>query len=161
MSEITQVFEALPAGAPRAASQLLPLVYDELRRLAAHKMACENPDHTLEATALVHEAWIRLVGTTEFASKSHFFRAAAEAMRRILIDHARRKHAEKRGGDRKRAAVDPDQLMQEADDSNLIAVDEAVSKLAAVDPEAAELLALRYFAGLTLNEAADSLDISF
>ena len=160
MSEISQVFEALHAGDPQAASRLLPLVYDELRRLAAHKMAGEDPDHTLDATALVHEAWIRLADTTQFASKSHFMRAAAQAMRHILIDHARRTQADKRGGDRKRAAVEPDQLMLPETDSNLIAVDEAVSKFAAVDPQAAELVTLRYFGGLTLHEAAESLGIS-
>jgi RNA polymerase sigma factor (TIGR02999 family) len=160
MSEITQVFEALYAGDPQAASRLLPLVYDELRRLAARKMVGEDPDHSLDATALVHEAWIRLADTTQFASKSHFMRAAAEAMRHILIDHARQKLAEKRGGNRKRAPVEPDQVVVREPDSNLIAVDEAIRIFAAVDAQAAELVTLRYFGGLTLAEAAESLSIS-
>jgi len=160
MNEIAEVFQAIHDGDAQAANRLFPLVYDELRRVAASKMAGENLDHTLDATALVHEAWIRLAEVSEFASKSHFIRAAAEAMRRILIDHARRKHADKRGGDRKRAAVELDQLRVSETDSNLIAVDEAISRFTAVDPQSAELVTLRYFGGLTLAQAAESMGIS-
>jgi RNA polymerase sigma factor (TIGR02999 family) len=160
MSEITRILEAIGAGDPQAASRLLPLVYEDLRRLAAQKMAGENSGHTLDATALVHEAWIRLALRTDFANKGHFFRAAAEAMRRILIDHARQKRADKRGGERKRAAVEPDQLTADAGDSSLIAVDEALRKFATVDAMAAELVTLRYFGGLSMAEAAEALAIS-
>jgi RNA polymerase sigma factor (TIGR02999 family) len=160
MNELTRILEAILAGDPQATSQLLPLVYDDLRQLAAQKMAGENSGHTLDATALVHEAWIRLAARTSFASKSNFHRAAAEAMRRILIDHARCKSADKRGGDRKRAAVEPDHLMADASDSNVIAVDEAIRKFAAIDAQAAELVTLRYFGGLSMAEAAETLAIS-
>jgi RNA polymerase sigma factor (TIGR02999 family) len=160
MSEISRILDAIQAGDSQAANQLLPLVYDELRQLAAQKMAGENPGHTLDATALVHEAWIRLAGTREFANKGHFLRAAAEAMRRILIDHARCKRADKRGGDRKRAAVEPDHLLADAGDPKVIAVDEAIRRFAVIDAQAAELVTLRYFGGLSMAEAAESLDIS-
>src|SRR5262249_23044044 len=143
MSEVTRILGAIEQGVPQAAEQLLPLVYNELRRIAAEQMAREKPGQTLDATALVHEAWIRLAARTSFASKGHFLRAAAEAMRRILIEHARQKHADKRGGGRKRAALEPDHLMADAGDSNLIAVDEAIRKFAVVDAQAAELVTLR------------------
>jgi RNA polymerase sigma factor (TIGR02999 family) len=145
---------------PQDAAQLLPLVYGELRKLAAVQMAREKPGHTWDATALVHEAWVKLSSNSGFASKSHFFRAAAEAMRRILIDHARSKRADKRGGDWKRADISPDDLMTDGPDSKMLAVDEAITKFAAVDAQAAELVTLRYFGGLTFAEAAEALDVS-
>jgi RNA polymerase sigma factor (TIGR02999 family) len=134
-------------------------VYAELRRLAAVKMADEPDGHTLDATALVHEAFLKL-GAASFASRSGFFRAAAVAMRRILIDHARAKRADKRGGDRHRSAVSPDQLAAEHPHSDLLAVDEALIRFAAIDPEAAELVTLCYFGGMTLPEAADAIGVS-
>jgi RNA polymerase sigma factor (TIGR02999 family) len=134
-------------------------VYAELRRLAAVKMTGEPDGHTLDATALVHEAYLKL-GAESFASKSGFIRAAAVAMRRILIDHARARRADKRGGDRQRSALPPDQLAAEHPTADLLAVDEALSKFAAIDPEAAELVTLRYFGGMTLPEAADALGVS-
>jgi RNA polymerase sigma factor (TIGR02999 family) len=134
-------------------------VYAELRRLAAVKMTHEPDGHTLDATALVHEAFLKL-GADTFTSKSGFFRAAAEAMRRILIDHARAKRADKRGGDRHRAAVDPDQVAVGDPHMDVLAVDEALTRFAAVDPQAAELVQLRYFGGMTLPEAADAIGIS-
>lgn len=137
----------------------LEMVYVELRKLAAAQMAREPDGHTLDATALVHEAYLKL-GAETFSSKSGFVRAAAGAMRRILIDHARAKRADKRGGDHHRAAVEPDQLSAADPDSRVLAVDEALTKFAAVDPQAAELVTLRHFAGLTLPEAADALGIS-
>lgn len=134
-------------------------VYAELRRLAATKMAGEPDGHTLDATALVHEAFLKLGGES-FATRSGFLRAAAVAMRRILIDHARAKRADKRGGSRRQVAVEPDQLAAARPDDDLLAVDEALTRFAAVDPQAAELVALRCFAGLTLPEAADALGVS-
>jgi RNA polymerase sigma factor (TIGR02999 family) len=141
-----------------AAAQLLPLVYDELRRLAAAKLAHEPAGHTLDATALVHEAYLKLGGEQSFATKSAFMRAAAEAMRRVLVDHARAKRADKRGGDRNR--IDLTDAAGPIDDSNLIALDEALVEFARVDPEAAELVQLRYFTGLTIPQAAEALGIS-
>ena len=134
-------------------------VYAELRRLAAAQMAREPDGHTLDATALVHEAFLKLGGEA-FTSRAAFVRAAAGAMRRILIDHARAKHADKRGGDRQRAAVDPDQIADGHTNTDVLAVDEALTKFAAVDPLSAELVTLRHYAGLTLPEAADALGIS-
>jgi len=143
---------------PQPAQQLLPLLYHELRRLAAAKIANEQHGHTLDATALVHEAFIKLGGDQSFASKSDFMRAAAESMRRVLVDYARMKRADKRGGDWKRIEM-PDVPLS-IDDSNLIALDEALVEFAAIDSQAAELVQLRFFTGLTIPEAADALGIS-
>ena len=155
-------------GESGAAEQLLPLVYDELRRLAAHKLAQEQTGQTLQPTALVHEAYVRLLpgGDTmagpeqRWDSPGHFFAAAAEAMRRILIDRAREKHAQKRGGGRKRVDIDATDLAIQSTPDQLLALDDAVTKLAAKDPAAARLVQLRYFAGLTVEEAGKVLDIS-
>ena len=159
MPDITRVLDEVRAGKAGAA-ELLPLVYDELRKLAAAKLAHEKPGHTLEATALVHEAFLRLVGDQQFDHRGHFFAAAAEAMRRILVEAARRKQAEKHGGGLQRldAAELPLAMPEPAED--LVALDEALDKLAALDPVKAELVKLRYFAGLTIEEAAEALDIS-
>jgi RNA polymerase sigma factor (TIGR02999 family) len=138
--------------------ELLPQVYGELRKLAQAKLACEKPGHTLDATALVHEAFLKLGGEQSFASRSGFLRAAAEAMRRILVDHARAKRADKRGGEWQR--VDLSDAVLPAEDSELLALDEALAEFAAVDPQAAELVQLRYFAGLTIPQAAEAMSIS-
>jgi RNA polymerase sigma factor (TIGR02999 family) len=158
MSEVTQILNAIEFGDANAAEQLLPLAYNELRKLAAAKLVNEPDGHTLDATALVHEAYLKLGGDQSFATKSGFIRAAAEAMRRILVDHARAKRADKRGGDWKR--IDLPDVALSIDDSNLLALDDALSELAVVDPEAAELVKLRYFSGLTVPQAAESLGIS-
>jgi RNA polymerase sigma factor (TIGR02999 family) len=161
--DVTGLLNALERGQPHAAEQLLPLVYEELRRLAARKMRCEAPDHTLQPTALVHEAYLRLVGSGEerqWDSRAHFFAAAAEAMRRILIEEARRKHSAKRGGGLVRQTLEADALVQPDDHSGLLALDEALTKLAARDPESARLVELRFFAGLTVEQAARALGIS-
>jgi RNA polymerase sigma factor (TIGR02999 family) len=159
MAEITRVLEEVRAGSAGAA-ELLPLVYDELRKLAAGRLAHEKPGQTIEATALVHEAFLRLVGDQEFDHRGHFFAAAAEAMRRILVENARRKNAEKHGGGLQRhdAAELPIAAPEPIED--LVALDEALNQLAAVDSTKAELVKLRYFAGLTIEEAADVLGIS-
>jgi RNA polymerase sigma factor (TIGR02999 family) len=163
MSNVTQILSAIEAGDPKAAAELLPLVYDELRRLAAARMAEEKPGQTLQPTALVHEAYVRLVGGDEprtWAGRGHFLAAAAEAMRRILVEVARRKGAIKRGGGMPRAELrDADVAAEEAPDEVLV-IDEALAGLAAADAQAAELVKLRYFAGLSLPEAAESLGIS-
>src|SRR5437764_3125068 len=152
---MTRILTRIARGDAQAAGQLLPLVYDELRRLAAQKLAAEKPGQTLDATALVHEAYLRLAGQERpFAGRSHFFAAAAEAMRRILIDNARRKRSLKRGGALARQDVDPESLVAVEAPEDLLALDEALSQLAAEDPKAAELVKLRYFAGLTLKQAA-------
>lgn len=161
MADLTQILNAIDRGDPTAAAALLPLVYDELRRLAAERMAAERPDHTLDATALVHEAYLRLVGPPgprAYHDRQHFFASAAVAMRRILIDSARRKQAEKRGGGRVRQ--DLDHLPAPAPDDELLALDEALGRLAAEDPVKARLVELRYFAGLTGEQAAAVLGIS-
>jgi RNA polymerase sigma factor (TIGR02999 family) len=162
MADVTQILSAIEAGDPKAAAELLPLVYDELRKLAAARMADEKPGQTLQPTALVHEAYVRLVGgdaTQQWAGRGHFLAAAAEAMRRILVEVARRKGALKRGGGRPRAELrDADVAAEEAPDE-VLAIDEALAGLAAADPQAAELVKLRYFAGLSLPEAAESLGI--
>ena len=161
MPDVTEVLAGIAEGDPRAAEHLLPLVYDELRRLAARKMAHEKPGQTLQATALVHEAYLRLVGNENgqsYRNRGHFFAAAATAMRHILVDSARAKQTEKRGGDRQREAL-PDVAVPSSDDE-LVVLDEALCKLAAVDPLKAQLVELRYFAGLTGDEAADVLGIS-
>jgi RNA polymerase sigma factor (TIGR02999 family) len=163
VSDVTRILEAMHQGDPHAAEQLLPLVYDELRRLAAQKLAQEKPGQTLQATALVHEAYLRLVGDAEdprWKGRSHFFAAAAEAMRRILVDRARRKRSRKRGGERVRVELDEANLIAAKEFEEVLEVDEALVGLAAADAKAAELVKLRYFAGLSIPEAAQALDIS-
>jgi RNA polymerase sigma factor (TIGR02999 family) len=168
MTEVTRVLSALELGDPAAAEQLLPLVYDELRRLAAQKLAREKPGQTLQETALVHEAYMRLVGDAEAAagrgqrwqSRGHFFAAAAEAMRRILVDRAREKRAQKRGGGLKRLDIDAVDLATQASPDQLLAFDDALAKLARTDPAAARLVELRYFAGLAVDEAGKALGMS-
>lgn len=161
MHEVTRILNALDAGDAQAAAQLLPLVYDELRKLAAQKLAHEKSGQTLDATALVHEAYLRLVDNESprlFADRQHFFRAAATAMRRILIDRARRKQTRKHGGDRQRQSLDAIAAPQA--DEELLALDAALAKLAAHDPDKAQLVELRFFAGLTGAQAAELLGIS-
>ena len=163
VSEVTRILDGIAPGDPKAAEELLPLVYDELRKLAAHKMANEAPGQTLQPTALVHEAWLRLAGNegARFANRAHFFAAAAEAMRRILVERARRRSALKRGGGTGRVSLDELEIpIAEADDDQLLAVDEALEKLAALDPPRAELVKLRYFTGMTFEEAAAVLGIA-
>jgi RNA polymerase sigma factor (TIGR02999 family) len=162
MSEATQLLGAIESGDAKAADQLLPLVYQELRRLAASKMANEAAGHTLQPTALVHEAWLRLVGDENptFQNRAHFFAAAAEAMRRILIDRARRRQALRHGGGQHRVELEQVELAFPGDDDQLLAVNEALEQLAAIHPEEAEIVKLRYFIGLTHEEAADALGIS-
>jgi len=155
---------AIAEGDPQAASQLLPLVYDELRQLAAHRLAHQAPGQTLQPTALVHEAYLRLVGDPEgedWDNRGHFFAAAAEAMRRILVENARRKGRRKRGGDLTRRDLDAaDQVAVPEIREDLLALDEALTKLTSVDPQAAQLVQLRYFAGLSIPEAAQALGVS-
>jgi len=160
MTDVSHLLNALEQGDARAASQLLPLVYDELRRLAAQKLAHEKPGQTLEATALVHEAYLRLVGTPAFDGRRHFFAAAAEAMRRILVENARRKGRLKHGGGRGRQELDPDHVAAPEPDEELLALDAALTKFAQRDPLKARLVELRYFAGLTGEQAAQMLGIS-
>jgi RNA polymerase sigma factor (TIGR02999 family) len=162
MNEVTRVLSAVEGGDPHAAEQLLPLVYDELRKLAAQKLAQEKPGQTLEATALVHEAYLRLVDvdTVEhWNSRRHFFAAAAEAMRRILVEQARRKKRHKHGGGRRRVPLDEVQLASHEGVDELLAIHEALDKLAAADPQAAQLVQLRYFAGLSVEQAAETLSL--
>ncbi|MEX2175654.1 MAG: ECF-type sigma factor [Pirellulaceae bacterium] len=171
MSEVTSILDAAARGDSHAAEQLLPLVYDELRKLAAARLAQEKPGQTLQATALVHDAYLRLVrplasGGREppeaihWDSRGHFFAAAAEAMRRILVESARRKGREKRGGNRERVELDQIDLPAVVPSDDVLAIDEALTKLAAEDPQAAQLVKLRYFAGMSLTEAAEALGIS-
>jgi len=163
MSEVTQILDAVGRGDAKAADELLPLVYEELRKLAAARMANESAGHTLQPTALVHEAWLRLAGSdanVQFANRAHFFAAAAEAMRRILIERARRKGAGKRGGDWQRIDLDKVEIAAEADDDTLLLVNEALEKLAQEDANAAEIAKLRFFGGLTLDEAAQVLGVT-
>ncbi len=162
MSQITQILQRTELGDRQAAEELLPLVYEELRKLAASKMANEAAGNTLQPTALVHEAWLRLIGNDNprFAGRAHFFAAAAEAMRRILIDGARRKRALRHGGGQKRVDIQQLDLATPDADDQLLAVNEALTRLAAQDPVEAELVKLRYFVGLTTEEAATLLDIS-
>jgi RNA polymerase sigma factor (TIGR02999 family) len=162
MSDVSRLLDAVAAGDPSAAADLLPLVYDELRKLAAQRLADEKPGQTLQATALVHEAYLRLVGPqeTEWNGRGHFFAAAAEAMRRILVESARRKRAEKRGGGLQRHDADSVPLAAPEPAEDLVALDEALTKFAANNKQAADLVQLRYFAGLTLPEAAAVLGIS-
>src|SRR2546422_562787 len=162
MSDVTRIIEAIQLGDPEAADKLLPLVYEELRKLAASKMANEAAGNTLQPTALVHEAWLRLVGNDnpKFAGRAHFFGAAAEAMRRILIDRARRKRAMRHGGGQKRVDVEDFEIASATADDQLLAVNEALDKLAAQDKQKAELVKLRYFIGMTIEEAAQILGVS-
>jgi RNA polymerase sigma factor (TIGR02999 family) len=163
MNEVTRILCAIDQGDPDAASQLLPLVYDELRKLAASRLAREGPGQTLQPTALVHEAYLRLVDTEQvqrFNSRGHFFAACAEAMRRILLDNARRKGRRKRGGGLARQELDEANLSVPEGKHDLLALDEALGLLARVNPRAAELVKLRYFAGLTINQAAEALGVS-
>jgi len=161
VSEVTRILDAIQQGDSKAADELLPLVYDELRKLAAVKMAGEAPSQTLQPTALVHEAWLRLVGNGEakFANQAHFFAAAAEAMRRILVENARRKQRLKRGRGQQRVELDTLDVAITSDDDHLLAVDEALDKLAALDAPAADLIKLRFFAGLPNVEAARLLGL--
>jgi RNA polymerase sigma factor (TIGR02999 family) len=161
MTDLTRILSAIEEGDSGAVEQLFPLVYDELRRLAAQKMAGEKPGQTIDATALVHEAYLRLVDvekTRHWRSRGQFFSAAAEAMRHILVDRARRKQSRKRGGDRKRIAFDEESIASN-DEGEVLAVNEALARLAAVDPQAAELVKLRYFAGMSIPDAARVLHI--
>ena len=163
VNEVTRILSAIAQGDSSAASQLLPLVYDELRKLAGHRLARQSPGQTLQPTALVHEAYLRLVGDPQesnWESRGHFFAAAAEAMRRILVENARRKGRRKRGGGLSRLDLDAEQVAAPAVREDLLALDEALSKLSAVDPQAAQLVELRYFAGLAIPEAARVLGVS-
>ncbi len=162
MSEVTLILERVHQGDPKAAEELLPLVYNELRRLAAHKMTNEAPGQTLQPTALVHEAWLRLTGNQnqQWDGRAHFFAAAAEAMRRILIDRARRKRAARHGGDQQRVDIQDVDVASPSDDDQLLAVSEALEKLAVEHKVEAELVKLRYFVGMTNDEAAEALGIS-
>jgi RNA polymerase sigma factor (TIGR02999 family) len=164
MSDVTRILSAIEQGDPHAAEQLLPLVYDELRKLATQKLAHEAPGQTLQATALVHEAYLRLVDVDQaqhWNSRGHFFAAAAEAMRRILIDNARRKGRLKRGGSRRqRVDLDSQDLVSQATPDELLLLDDALATLTAEEPEAGQLVKLRYFAGLSVEQAAELLGLS-
>ena len=164
MSDVTSLLSALSKGDLHAAADLLPLVYDELRRLASQWLAQEAPGHTLQPTALVHEAYVRLTGTsgpeTGWDSRRHFFAAAAEAMRRILVENARRKKRGKHGGGRRRVSLEVAEAMAQPLSEDLLALDEALTRLATHDPIKAEVVKLRFFAGLTMPEVAQSLDLS-
>ena len=165
-SDVTRILRAIESGEPRAADELLPLVYAELRRLASRELAHERPGMTLQATALVHEAYLRLVGDEEGRARSswnstgHFFAAAAESMRRILVERARARGAEKRGGNRQRVAIDADLLARDPDRDDILDLDAALARLAEEDPRKAKLVELRFFAGLSLEDAAAVLAIS-
>ena len=160
MNEVTRILSAIERGDPQAAEQFLPLVYDELRRLAAARMAQERPDQTLDATALVHEAYLRLVGDQHFENRRHFFAAAAEAMRRILVENARRKQRGTHGGRLVRRGVDQIDVAAPDSSEDLLALEEALPKLAAVDATAAQLVSLRFFAGMTAPQAAELMNLS-
>src|SRR3954447_401297 len=162
MNEVTRILSAIEQGDPKAAEQLLPLVYDELRRLAARRLAQEKPGQTLQATALVHDAYLRLVGEEDppWEGRGHFFAAAAEAMRRILVENARRKAGPKAGGDRERVDFDAVEPAIEDPRVDLIALDEALTALEAKDRRKADLVRLRFFAGLSVEQAAESLGVS-
>jgi RNA polymerase sigma factor (TIGR02999 family) len=163
MADVTQILHDIEQGDPHAAEQLLPMVYDELRKLAAQRLAQEKPGQTLQATALVHEAYLRLVDVDKvqrWDSRGHFFAAAAEAMRRILVNRAVEKRCLKRGGGWKRIDLDGLAVVEDASDEDLIAIDEAVARLAEESGPCAELVKLRFFAGLTLDEAAESLGVA-
>jgi RNA polymerase sigma factor (TIGR02999 family) len=163
MTEVTRILSAIEQGDPNAAAQLLPLVYDELRKLAAQKLACEKPGQTLQATALVHEAYLRIVNqdrAQQWDGRGHVFAAAAEAMRRILVENARRRRSLKRGGGLARHGLDEVELVVSRLGDDLLALDEALCRLAAQDPVKARLVELRHFAGLTIEEAANVLGLS-
>jgi len=163
MSDVTQLLNAIETGAPKTANQLLPLVYEELRKLAAARMAQEKPGQTLQATALVHEAWLRLVGPEDqkaWNSRGHFFGAAAEAMRRILVESARRKARLRHGGQNERVPVDEVEIVTPWPEDRLVQVSEALDELEREAPEAAQLVKLRYFAGLTQEQVAETMGIS-
>lgn len=163
MTDVTRILSAIEQGDPQAAAHLLPLVYAELRKLAAQRLAQERPGQTLQATALVHEAYLRLVGAEDqprWDSRGHFFAAAAEAMRRILVDNARRKQAEIHGGGRERVELSEGDWLSRATPDQLVALDDSLTRLAEDDPPAAEVVKLRIFAGLSMEEAARSLGIS-
>ena len=163
MSDITKILSQIESGDPSAAEQLLPLVYDELRKLAAAKLAHEKPGQTLQATALVHEAYLRLVGgadVQQWNSRGHFFAAAGEAMRRILVDQARRRKAAKRGGEAQREELDGSEIAAGHPIEELLAVDELLDRLAEIDPAAANLVKLRFFVGLNMSEVAEAMGVS-
>jgi RNA polymerase sigma factor (TIGR02999 family) len=160
MTDVTRILNAIGDGDRHAADQLLPLVYEELRRLAASQMAHEKPGQTLDATGLVHEAYLKLVDEQTFANRRHFFAAAAEAMRRVLLDRARRKRRHKRGGGWKRVDLEDVDVSAPESDERLVALSDALDRLAAVEPAKAELVKLRWFAGLSLDAAAELLGIS-
>jgi RNA polymerase sigma factor (TIGR02999 family) len=162
MNEVTQLLQAIDRGDAKSADELLPLLYEELRKLAASKMAREAPGQTLQPTALVHEAWLRLAGgaALRFNGRAHFFGAAAEAMRRILIDRARRKAAQRHGGGLQRVDIEEIEIAAPAQDDELLAVSDALDKFAALDGPKAELVKLRFFAGLTMEQAAAVLGVS-
>lgn len=162
MSDVTQLMRAASAGDSRAGAELLPLVYDELRKLAAHRLTGEQNEHTLQPTALVHEAWLKISGAeeTDWNGRQHFFAAAAEAMRRILVDRARRRLAAKRGAGEVCLDADELDIPSPAPDDQLLAISDAVEKFAAIDPRKAELVKLRYFVGLTFEETAEVLGIA-
>ncbi|MCI0332311.1 MAG: ECF-type sigma factor [Planctomycetes bacterium] len=163
MSDVTQILSRIESGDPSAADQLLPLVYDELRRLAAQKLAHEKPGQTLQATALVHDAYLRLVDVEQaqhWNSRGHFFAAAAEAMRRMLVERARRKKRRRHGGGRNRVDLDTELLISDDTDDVMLSVNDALDQLATDEPQAAEVVKLRYFAGLTIEETAAAMNIS-
>jgi RNA polymerase sigma factor (TIGR02999 family) len=163
MADVTRILSAIEAGDPTAAAELLPLVYDELRKLAAARMAAEPSDHTLQPTALVHEAYLRLVGgeqPQDWNGRAHFFGAAAEAMRRLLVDHVRRKHGQRRGGARGRRPLSDEDLVAIPLTAELVDLDDALSGLRAADPAAADLVTMRVFGGMTVEEIAAAQGIS-
>jgi RNA polymerase sigma factor (TIGR02999 family) len=163
VSEVTHILSAIEQGDPHAAEQLLPLVYDELRQLAAQRLAQEKPGQTLQATALVHEAFLRLVDgekARHWDSRGHFFAAAAEAMRRILVEQARRKGRERHGGGLKRVDLNAEEVVAAPSDEQILRLDEALTRLASLRPQAAEMVSLRFFAGLTVEEAAAVVGVS-
>ena len=161
VSDVTHLLDAMQRGESQAAEALLPRVYEELRRIAAYKMAQESAGHTLQPTALVHEAWLRMIGdgNERFAGRAHFFAVAAEAMRRILVESARRKRSLKRGGGAQREELDESHLVLAAPSEEMLAIDEALDRLAAEDPQSANLVKLRYFVGMTMDEAAAALGL--
>jgi RNA polymerase sigma factor (TIGR02999 family) len=161
MSDVTRILEAAQNGDPQAAEELLPMVYEELRKLAAHKLAHEQPGQTLQPTALVHEAWLKLAGSDQnWNGRGHFFAAASEAMRRILVDRARKRNRERHGAGLQRVDLDSVEFAATTDDQTLLRLDDALAKLAIEAPEKAELVKLRYFSGLTIADAALALGIS-
>ncbi len=160
MTEVTRILSAIEQGVPQAAAQLLPAVYEELRKIAAAQMAPEKPGQTLDATGLVHEAYLRLIGDQAFANRRHFFAAAAESMRRILIENARRKARVKHGGGRQRIELDEHLAALPAAADDLLALEEALTRLEACDPRRAEIVKLRFFGGLSMPEVAEQLELS-